>query len=190
MNLIKKLISENETEITKKPLYNIKDIYFIIDYENKSIIPIVFNTEYTFILRLDKIEVCKQINSIDFNSFYAYQPNYLIPAGKNNYGYLSVNYKNKDYIINEPVVKFLFATKHKDMNFLNDIDILNSERLRIKYNLTKHKLFRTNLFSLKTPYASINDIQKLIHKITISKKFKIEIENFNNKQTCEVSRNF
>ena len=187
MNLIKKLLRQYDT----RRMYLMKDIYFVIDFSNENIIPIVFNDDYTSVLRLDKKQVCENLSSSSPNDTFCYTPSYIYEKPKSIKSDTSFIYKNKDYEINKIATKMLFAKNQKNMDFLEDIQILNSNELEGKYYLAKYyKNLKKHVYSNEVAYTSQKEILSIVHFVMNSKTFKKEIEKFHNIKQSADSRSF
>lgn len=187
MNLIKKLLMKKDT----RRLYLMKDIFFVIDLENKTIIPILFNDDYSSVLRLDTMKICKHESTINCKDNYTYTPNYLIKKPKGVKSFTAFIYKTEEYEINDLTTKMLFAKDKPNMNFLRDIKILNANELNDIYYLSKHfKTLKKHVYSSEVSYTSQKEILDIVNFILYSKKFKKEIEKFNNEKNSVNSRSF
>jgi len=144
MNLIKKLLNRNDT----RRLYLMKDIYFVIDFVNQTIIPYIYNENYVSVLRLDTMEVFQPSNTNNSSDSFEYIPNYISKKAKGAKSFNTFLYKNEEYEINDIAIKLLFANNYKNMDFLTDLQVLNSEQLEAKYNLARRfHTFKKHVYS-------------------------------------------
>lgn len=187
---IKKLIKRKE-KIEPDHVFCLHDLYFVINFETETIVPIIFNNNYSGIQRLDTMEVIgKTSKYIDENS-KDYTPKFIIPINTNIPSKDSIRHNDKYYDLNHVAIRILFAKESNKMNFLSDIQILNAEQLDLKYNLArKFKTMRKHVYSPDIAYIDSLELAEMISFITTSKSFRNEIESYNNKLKNDYARQF
>lgn len=188
--LIKKLLGRHtQKSKLKNEYFYLKDIYFVIDFKNQEIIPIVFNQNYTSLQRLDNMEVIKHSGVKSKLDNFDNVPSFLIKVSNSaNY---EIIYNRNYYQINYMTIKMLFADLSESFSALNDIQILNVLDFDSKYNLIrKFTSIRNHLSKPINVITSNAELEKMIKYVKNSKSFKHEVEEFQNMKSTEKSRTF